>query len=166
MSRVDSINRRNSDHTVLLKWLRAKTAKEPEFWLPNMHYITRELILAAAALTRIYDRGVVSCAEIVLRLRYLPPFYNLLDMTSLFSCAETGRDVINPRVLGYVKETTEILQRFPSYNFNKHNPRQQKLEQHKFSEHSLARIKDVQADPRDSANPGRRFLCEPFYANG
>ena len=72
MSRVGPVDLGNPDHVALLEWFRAKTTREPMHWLPNFHYITREAILAAAGLSRIYDRGENSRAEIVLRRRCSP----------------------------------------------------------------------------------------------
>ena len=64
MSRVGPVDRENPDHAMQLEWFKAKTAREPMYWLPNLHYITREVILAAAGLSRIYDGGEVFFAEI------------------------------------------------------------------------------------------------------
>ena len=57
-------------------------------------------------------------------------------------------------MLGYQLNGEGVLVRCPPYDFKAQNPRQPKLEDHKFSDHALAHLEDVRADPWDSQNPG------------
>ncbi|XP_056688265.1 uncharacterized protein [Spinacia oleracea] len=122
MSRVGPVDLGNPDHVALLEWFRAKTTREPLHWLPNFHYITQEALLAAAGLSRIYDRAY-------------------------------GEAAIDPQKLGYSLEG-EVLESCPPYDFKASNPRQPRLDSYKFSDHALAHLEDVRADPWSSDRPG------------
>lgn len=46
-----------------------------------MHYIFRVVILAVVGLNNIYDKGEICYAEIVLWVRYFPPYFLSSDLT-------------------------------------------------------------------------------------
>lgn len=62
MSGVGASDRGNTDYSNLLPWFLAKTVgvkSEPKNWLLNLNYVCQEVILSAAGLSNIYDKGEI-----------------------------------------------------------------------------------------------------------